>query len=129
MTDDPRRKFLRIALRSLALFLIFGLYPMTIVWPAGWAWTVGESDYLEMIVAMYATLGVFLWIAARDPDRHRSLVSFAIWSSIAHGSVMSIQVFADPARSGHLSGDIPALFLAAAVLAILSPSSFWLKTD
>jgi hypothetical protein len=45
-----------------------GIYPLGIVWPSGWAWGHGHSHYLMMIVGVYATLGVFLILASRNPD-------------------------------------------------------------
>ena len=74
--------------------------------------------------AIYATLGVFLFIAARDPYRHLSLISFAIWSSIVHGAVMAVQSILNPLHTGHLYGDVSALFVVAVVLAFLSPEAF-----
>ena len=44
-----------------------------------------------MILGIYATLGVFLMIASRDPMAHRSLIWFTVWSSIVHGGIMGIQ--------------------------------------
>ena len=65
-----------------ALFLL--VYPLAVVWPSGWAWHAGaphDSQYFMMIVGVYATLGVFLLIAARDPQAHRSVIWFTVWSS------------------------------------------------
>jgi uncharacterized protein DUF6632 len=33
-------------------------------WPSGWSWGQGHSHYLMMILGLYATLGVFLLLAA-----------------------------------------------------------------
>ena len=74
-----------------------------------------------VVVGLYATLGVFLLIAARDPLAHRSLIWFTVWSSVVHGGVMAVQAVNDPAERGHLLGDVPALFIVAAVLALLMP--------
>jgi len=38
MSDASRLKLLRIVLVVIGLFAIFGFYPLTIVWPSGWAW-------------------------------------------------------------------------------------------
>jgi hypothetical protein len=76
-----------------------------------------------MIIAIYATLGVFLLLAARNPTQHLSLISFVIWSSVAHGLVMAAQSVVDPMHIHHLYGDVLALFLVAAVLAYLSPEA------
>ncbi len=128
MTETDRLRPLRLALRVIAVLFVFGVYPMTVFWPAGWAWhDAGSSPYLQMIIALYATLGVLLWIAARDPQRHLALVSFTLWSSVAHGGTMAVQALADPHHVGHLYGDVPALFLVAAVLAWLSPRALMLR--
>lgn len=105
---------------ALAVFgAIFCLvYPLAVVWPSGWAWQAGpphDSQYFMMIVGVYATLGVFLLKAARDPEAHRSVIWFAVWSSVVHGAIMAVQSMA-PEHHGHLVGDVPALFLVAGVL-------------
>jgi hypothetical protein len=74
-----------------------------------------------MILGIYATLGVFLMIASRDPMAHRSLIWFTVWSSIVHGVIMAAQSVANPQHIGHLWGDVLALIGVAAVLAVLTP--------
>lgn len=121
MSDLNRIKYLRIALVVVGLIFIFGLWPLTIIWPSGWAWHVeGRSDYLERILGIYATLGVFLVLAARYPLGHRSLIWFTVWSSVVHGGIMALQSFGDD-HLGHLGGDVLALYVVAAVLASLTP--------
>jgi len=82
MSDANRRFFLQIALVVFGLTFIFGIYGGGIVWPSGWAWGQGHSHYLMMIIGVYATLGVFLIIASRNPEAHRSL----IWFTCTQGS-------------------------------------------
>lgn len=72
-----------------------------------------------MIMGIYATLGVFLLMASRDPDAHNSIIWFTVWSSVVHGAIMAWQVVYDFAEQGHLLGDVPALFLIAVVLGAL----------
>ena len=74
-----------------------------------------------MIIGVYATLGVFLLIAARNPLRHLSLIWFTVFSSFVHAGIMTFQSLTMPSEHGHLFGDVPALFLVAIVLAILTP--------
>jgi hypothetical protein len=121
MSDEARLYYLRIALIIFGLIFVFGVYPMTLVWPSGWSWGMGHSHYLMMILGIYATLGIFLLIASRDPLANRSLIWFTVWSSIVHGAIMGVQAFKDSAEAGHLIGDVPALFLIAIVLAALMP--------
>ncbi|MBN9532833.1 MAG: hypothetical protein J0H10_05690 [Alphaproteobacteria bacterium] len=108
-----------LVLTGIAFLLI---YPLAIVWPSGWAWHQGApyaSDYYMMIVGVYATLGVFLILAARDPAANRSLIWFTVWSSLVHGGIMAGQALQMPEHMGHLYGDVPALIIVAAVLAFL----------
>jgi len=123
MNAADRLKFLRVALIVFGLIFLVGVYPLTIVWPAGWVWhQTGQSLYLQMILGIYATLGVFLLIASRDPLANRSLIWFTVWSSAVHGGIMAVQSAVYPEHSGHLLGDVPALLIVAAVLAFLMPS-------
>jgi hypothetical protein len=121
MTDETRVYYLRIALIAVGLIALFGLYPLFLFWPSGWAWGHGHSHYFMMIVGIYATLGVFLLLASRDPLAHRSLIWFAVWSSVVHGGIMAAQAVNDSMERGHLIGDVPALFIIAVVLALLMP--------
>ena len=63
-SNTDRVKYLRIALVVFGLIFLVGIYPLTILWPSGWSWHTGHSDYLQMILGIYATLGVFaiLWL-------------------------------------------------------------------
>ena len=121
MTEADRIKYLRIALRVVGVIFIVGIYALTIIWPSGWSWHTGQSDYLQMILGIYATLGVFLLLASRDPLAHLSLIWFTVWSSAVHGGIMAIQSLSNPEHVGHLWGDVLALFVVAAVLAFFTP--------
>lgn len=122
MDDTTRLKYLKVALVFTGAFCAVGVYSLTILWPSGWAWHAeGQSLYLQMIIGIYATLGVFLIIAARKPFEHLSLIWFAVWSSIVHGGIMAIQALVYPEHMGHLFGDVPVLLIAAAVIAFLTP--------
>jgi hypothetical protein len=121
MTEADRIRYLRVALVAVGLIFIFGVYPLSVVWPSGWTWQPGHSMYLDMILGIYATLGVFLLLASRDPPANRSLIAFTVWSSVVHGGIMAAQSVFYPEHLGHLWGDVPALFIVAAVLAWLTP--------
>lgn len=115
-----RESALRIALVLVGATCL-ALGPLMLVWPAGWRWSPHHAYYEQMMVGLYGTLGVFLIRASKDPPRHLSLIWFAVWSSIAHASVMTIQALAESGHRGHLLADVPALFLAATVLGVLAP--------
>jgi hypothetical protein len=74
-----------------------------------------------MILGVYATLGVFLLIASKNPAAHASLIWFTVWSSVVHAVIMAVQALTDGAERGHLIGDVPALLVVAIVLAVLTP--------
>lgn len=65
------------------LFLAGGVYGLFI--------ERNPSAYGQMLVSVYATLGAFLLLAARNPSANRSLIAFTAWSSFAHGGVMAVQ--------------------------------------
>jgi hypothetical protein len=116
-----RAQLLRYALVVFGVIFLL-VYPLAIVWPSGWAWHEGapyESDYFMMIVGVYATLGVFLILASRDPAANRSLIMFTIVSSLVHAGIMAVQSFQMPEHMGHLYGDVPGLLAVAVVLFLL----------
>jgi hypothetical protein len=112
---------LRVTLVAVGLIFVFGIYPLAVVWPSGWAWGHGHSHYLMMILGVYATLGVFLLIASKNPAEHLSLIWFTVWSSVVHAVIMGVQALTDGAERGHLVGDVPALLIVAIALAALTP--------
>lgn len=119
---QTRLFFLRIALVLVGVIFIAGIYPLTVLWPSGWAWhTEGVSVYLQMILGVYATLGLFLLMAVRDPLKNLSLIWFTVWSSVVHGLIMVIQALYYHQHIAHLWGDVPALFIVALLLGILTP--------
>ncbi len=122
MNVATRLRYLRAALIFVGLIFVFGVYPlMMALWPSGWRWQPNQPEYEQMILGVYATLGVFLLIASRNPLQHRSLIWFTVWSSLVHAGIMAVQAFNAPAEHGHLLGDIPALIIVAVLLAVLTP--------
>ncbi|HMK23086.1 MAG TPA: DUF6632 domain-containing protein [Terriglobales bacterium] len=125
MSEADRSKYLRVALVVVGLTFIVGIYALVIIWPSGWSWHGAPSHhlphYLQMILGVYATLGVFLLIASRDPLPHLSLIWFTVWSNVVHAGIMALQALGNPEQRGHLWGDVPALLVVAAVLALLTP--------
>jgi hypothetical protein len=120
MDGTSRERALRIVLVAFGGVALL-VYPLMHLWPAGFAWSPRQGEYEQMIAGLYATLGVFLIRAARDPARHASLIWFTVWSSVVHGGIMAVQAAAMPMERTHLAGDVPLLLVAAAVLAALAP--------
>ena len=123
MSETNRINLLKLALRIVGVTFIAGIYALMVIWPSGWKWHTGESHYPAMIVGVYATLGVFLLIASRNPLAHLSLIWFTVWSSVVHAVIMAVQSLMHTDQVGHLWGDVPALFIVATILALLTPRS------
>lgn len=119
MSDASARRNLSVTLVVVGLVFVVGVYVLMQVWPSGWQWQPAQPEYEQMILGVYATLGVFLLLASRDPLRHESLIRFTAWSSVVHGGIMLVQALADPAERGHLVGDVPALIVVGVVLGLL----------
>jgi len=74
-----------------------------------------------MILSLYATLGVFLLLAARDPTAHRTVIAFAAWSSFAHAAVMAVMSIQVPAARTEWLITAVALGIIGALLIVLAP--------
>jgi len=104
MQEEDKLKHLKTALYVVGVIYIVGVPAMMmVIWPD------------------YATLGVFLILAAKDPLANASLIWFTICSNIVHGGIMFVQAILDETDHANLYGDVPALFLVAFVLWYLMP--------
>lgn len=122
MSTDKKLQYLKYALIFTGIAAL-SLFPLMHFWPSGWRWNPNQYQYEQMMIGIYATLGVMLILAARNPLANISLIKFTIWSSIVHATIMLLQVIFEPSEFPHLYGDIPALYIVAIVLAILLPKS------
>jgi len=118
-----RERALKALLVLVGLIFLLGVYPlMMFLWPSGWRWQPHQLEYEQMILGVYATLGVFLLLAARNPAANRSLIAFTAWSSLVHAAIMTVQAFQNAGEHGHLMGDIPALVVVGVALLVLAPA-------
>lgn len=117
---DKSMRYLRWVLVIVGLIFILGIFPLMMLWPSGWRWQPAQYEYEQMILGIYATLGFFLLGAARNPLGNLSLIWFTVWSSIVHATIMLVQAVYNPIEMTHLLGDIPALYIIAIVLGILT---------
>jgi hypothetical protein len=118
-----REGALKVVLVVVGLIFLVAVYPlMMYLWPSGWRWQPNQPEYEQMILGVYATLGVFLLLASRNPSEHRSLIAFTAWSSLVHAAIMAVQAFQNAGERGHLLGDIPALVVVGVVLIALAPA-------
>lgn len=71
-----RERALKVVLVLVGLIFLLGVYPlMMFLWPSGWRWQPNQPEYEQMILGVYATLGIFLLLAARNPSEDRSLIA------------------------------------------------------
>ena len=74
-----------------------------------------------MMLSLYATLGIFLLLATRNPSANRGLIAFTAWSSFAHASVMAVMA----AQNAHYRDDIygvAVLVIIGVTLIVLAPA-------
>lgn len=112
-----REGALKLLLLAAGLLCLAGIYPL-LMSLSDWR---RSDDIVPMFLSLYVTLGVFLLIAARDPSRHRSLIAFAAWSSLAHASVMLIQAYSNVAGRTDLFGMSAILLVFGVPLLALAP--------
>ena len=76
------------------------------------------GDTMQM--AIYATLGVFLLFAVRNPPAYRSVIAFAAWSSLAHALTMgSLGFEMPPLKAGFIGGSVILVVIGVSLLALL----------
>ena len=105
-----RERALKIVLVLLGLLFCAGVYPLVLM--------AKEEPALAMMMSLYATLGVFLLIASRNPSANRSLISFAAWSSFAHAAVMSFQALRNMIARQELIGVAAFVVIGVALIAL-----------
>lgn len=104
-----RERALKIVMGLVGVFFVLAVYPIMInLWPR---WQPNH-EVEQMMLSVYATLGVFLLLALRSPSANRSLIAFTAWSSFAHAAVMTVQ-------AAHLVSDRPHLLGASTMLVLI----------
>jgi len=117
-----RERALQVVLVVLGLLTAgANIYPLVTSLLAGLRPTGGTTA--PMFWTMYATLGVFLVLAARNPSANRSLIAFTVWSSVAHAAVMALMAIQLPNKRGELLAGVAVTALPAVLLFVLARSS------
>ena len=105
-----RERALRVVLVLVGLLFCAGVYPLIVM--------LRQEPALAMMMSLYATLGVFLLLASRNPSANRSLIAFAAWSSFAHAAVMSFQAFRNMIARQELIGVAAFVVIGVALIAL-----------
>ena len=104
-----RERALKVVLVIVGMLFLASVYPMVMF--------IRQEPALSMMLCVYATLGIFLLLAARNSSANRSLIAFAAWSSFAHAALMGVQASRHMIVHRELGG--VALFAAVGVALIL----------
>jgi hypothetical protein len=105
-----RERTLKIVLVLVGLLFVAMVYPLVLF--------VKQEPALAMMMSLYATLGIFLLLASRNPSAHRSLIAFAAWSSFAHASVMAVQAYLGFIARRELTGVAIFVVIGVALIAL-----------
>jgi hypothetical protein len=105
-----RERALKIVLVVVGVLFCAALYPLVLM--------VKQDPALAMMMSLYATLGIFLLLASRNPSAHRSLIAFAAWSSFAHATVMGVQAYLNFIARRELIGSAVFILIGVALIAL-----------
>jgi hypothetical protein len=84
-----RKRALQVVLVVVGLFYCFwGYLLFDDLWHA--RWLSGHSDAMPMFLSLNTALGPCLLLAVKHPARHRLMIGYGAWSSLAHGFTMTI---------------------------------------
>jgi hypothetical protein len=104
-----RERALKVVLVVVGLLFCAAIYPLILM--------AKQDPALAMMMSLYATLGIFLLLASRNPSSHRSLIAFTAWSSFAHAAVMGVQAFLHLIQRRELIGSAVFAAIGAALIA------------
>ena len=83
-----RKRALQVVLVIVGLLYSFwGYLLFDSLWQSRW---LGHSDVMPMFLSLNTVLGVFLLLAVKHPAKHRSVIAYGAWSTLAHGITMTI---------------------------------------
>ncbi len=105
-----RERALKVVLVLVGLLFCAGVYPLILM--------VKQDPALAMMMSLYATLGIFLLLASRNPSSHKSLITFTAWSSFAHAGIMSLQALLNMIARRELIGSAVFILIGVALIAL-----------
>ena len=84
-----RERALQVVLVLVGLLYFAWAFPLfQSLWHS--SWLQQHQDAFPMFMSVNTVLGVFLLLAVKQPARHRSLIAFGAWSTLAHAFTMTI---------------------------------------
>ena len=83
-----RKRALQVVLVIVGLLYSFwGYLLFDSLWQSRW---LGHSDVMPMFLSLNTVLGVCLLLAVKHPAKHRLMIGYGAWSSLAHAFTMTI---------------------------------------
>ena len=105
------------------LYSFWGYLLVDDLWHSKW---LGHSDVMPMFLSLNTVLGIFLLLAVKHPAKHRSLIAYGAWSSLAHAFTMTIQSAEAWAHGMHRKDspqDIVIFVVIGVTLLVLLPAT------
>jgi hypothetical protein len=109
---------LQVLLVLGGLFFVAGIYPLVTSVPQHDQSAYGD----QMMLAVYFVLGIFLLLAVKTPQAHRSLIAFTGWGTLAHDAIMAVQAYQQKQLRSELLPLVVIALLSVALI-FLTPSS------
>src|SRR6201995_2977079 len=119
-----RERALRLVLVVFGLFYsLCGYLLFDNLWHL--IWLRGHCDVMPMFLSLNTALGVCLLVAAKPPAKHRLMIAYGAWSTLAHGftmTIMSAQAMAHGMHRKDSPQDIVIMGVIGVTLLALLPA-------
>ena len=99
------------------LYVCWAIPLVQSLWHA--SWLRQHQDAFPMFMSVNTVLGVLLLMAVRQPVRHRSLIAFAGWSTLAHALTMTIMSVEAWSQGMHRKDSPQDIVIVGAIGALL----------
>jgi hypothetical protein len=119
-----RERALQVVLVLVGLLYSFwGYLLFDNLWHA--KWLSGHCDVMPMFLSLNTALGPCLLLAVKHPARHRLMIAYGAWSSLAHAftmTIMSAQAVAHGMHRQDSPQDIVMFLVIGSTLLALLPA-------
>jgi len=119
-----RERALQVVLVLVGLMYSFwGYLLFDNLWHA--KWLSGHCDVMPMFLSLNTSLGPCLLLAVKHPARHRLMIAYGAWSSLAHAftmAIMSAQAVAHGMHRQDSPQDIVMFLVIGGTLLALLPA-------
>jgi hypothetical protein len=119
-----RERALQVVLVLVGLIYSFwGYLLFDNLWHA--KWLSGHCDVMPMFLSLNTALGPCLLLAVKHPARHRLMIAYGAWSSLAHAftmTIMSAQAVAHGMHRQDSPQDIVMFLVIGSTLLALLPA-------